>query len=296
MESKKYTSCDGIDIELSQQKCESFFGFKFSEKEWMKFSNLCEQTKLNPYTFDIYCQKFEDREAQVFIGKYGYLKIAASNPDYDGMEDGIIYAIDGTIQRDKDDNGGFYPGTKGFFLPRGAELLGAWAIGYAKNRRFPKTSTVTLDAYIKRYKNKQTGKVEVAPGPWSTNPAMMINKVAETCAIRELFPMIFAGTYSEEEMERAREEAMAEVEEKPVPVPKVMPTLEEALAHVVKAESKLKGHTLDELVKGTKADPLPWLENLIAVGGEDADFAQVVLDSIKAGTTKIGYKSKAKKE
>lgn len=280
----KYTTLDGVAVSLMKGEYEKAMNFTLSEKEWLEFANLCRQTKLNPYTKDIYCQKFDAaRPAQTFVGKHGLLKVATSNPDFDGLEDGIIYSIDGNIIKDKDSNGVEYPGTRGTFMPSNAVLLGGWAIAHSNKIKFPKISTVAYDMYAK----KKNGK---AYGAWESLKTVMINKVAIATALRELFPQSFAGVYDEAEIDKDRtvDVSVGEVKVSSPEKSTTVPTLNEALVYELK-DGKCKGKILKDLVDAKKADPMPWIEAYSKTSGADGVNAKVILDALKAGTLKLAF-------
>ena len=95
-------------------------------------------------------------------GINGFLKIANSHPQFDGME--VTYEWDGK------------------------QLVSATAKVYRKDRRFPSIAT----AYMTEY-GKQTPI-------WKTMPSIMLSKCAKSLAIREAFINELGGLYTAEEM------------------------------------------------------------------------------------------------
>jgi phage recombination protein Bet len=63
-------------------------------------------------------------------------------------------------------------------------------------------ATATMKAYAKRYKNKDTGKLELGE-MWAKMPDVMILKCAEAKALRQAFPESYQGIYIHEEMQQA---------------------------------------------------------------------------------------------
>src|SRR5574344_852962 len=86
--------------------------------EFRFFTELCKVRKLNPFLNEAYLIKYtENQPAQLGVGKDAILKRAVLNPQYNGMESGIIVL-------DQDGNVIERPGT--FKLPE-EQLVGGWA-------------------------------------------------------------------------------------------------------------------------------------------------------------------------
>lgn len=129
--------------------------------EFLLFSEIVKATGLNPVTKEIWAIKAGGR-LQIMTGINGFLKIANSHPQFDGME--LSYEWDGKA------------------------LLSATAKVYRKDRRFPSVAT----AYIAEYA-KQTPI-------WKQMPSIMLGKCAKSLAIREAFINELGGLYTQEEM------------------------------------------------------------------------------------------------
>lgn len=154
-------------------------------QEFKLFTELCKVRKLNPFLREAYLIKYKSgTPASIVVGKDAIVKRAVLNPNFDGMESGIIVTNDKNevIER---------PGT--FKLP--SELLvGAWAKVYRKDWQFPIYSSVSLEETIQK---KSDGSVN---SNWSKQPATMIEKVAKVRALREAFVEDLSGMYEAEEM------------------------------------------------------------------------------------------------
>ena len=129
-----------------------------------------------------------------------YRRVAASEDGFDGVEKGVIVRSlrDGALAHIQ---GSFYDTTA-------SELVGGWCKAYDKGRSRPSVSEVSLAEYDQH--NTMC----------DAKPATMIQKVAESQALRELYPGRFGGTYTREELpdEDPRGEVPAhEVEDVPVP-------------------------------------------------------------------------------
>lgn len=132
-----------------------------TDVEFQMFLEYCKATKLNPYKREIWFIKFGGK-VQIMTGFAGYLTIANSHPQYDGMESGIT--------RDE----------KGL-------LVSAWCKVYRKDRKFPSHCEVMFNEFAKG-------------GNWDKMPTVMILKVAKSHALREAFPQELGGMYVPEEM------------------------------------------------------------------------------------------------
>lgn len=132
-----------------------------TDPEFVLFAEMCRATGLNPATKEIWAIKAGGR-LQLMTGINGFLKIANSHPQFDGMEV--------TFEWDE------------------KQLVSATAKVYRKDRRFPSIAT----AYMAEY-GKQTPI-------WKTMPSIMLSKCAKSLAIREAFINELGGLYTQEEM------------------------------------------------------------------------------------------------
>jgi phage recombination protein Bet len=133
-----------------------------TDPEFLLFAEMCRATGLNPATKEIWAIKAGGR-LQLMTGINGFLKIANSHPQFDGME----------VEFERDDKGA---------------LIAATAKVYRKDRRFPSIAT----AYMAEY-----GK---ATPIWKQMPSIMLSKCAKGLAIREAFINELGGLYTQEEM------------------------------------------------------------------------------------------------
>lgn len=212
--------------EIVEKNCAG--GKSITDEAYTQFAALCKQHKLNPFTREAHIVVVNNANGTVryniMIGKDGYFKMADSNPNYDGMQDGIVI---------EDKNGNIqYP--EGCFVPPGCKLLAGWAKAYSKERKYPKYAVCSLSEY------KGSDKTL-----WGTKPATMINKVAKCLALRDLFPQTYNGTYDEAEInniEVESEEAKPVVETVVSKPEKVAEEVKQTVAKttVAKAESSNK--------------------------------------------------------
>lgn len=176
---------DGQKIRLTPDTVQKFLlngNSKITEQEFVMFASLCKARGLNPFLKEAYLVKYGDT-AQIITGKDALFKRADNNPDYDGLESGVIV-------EDKDGN---IKNIEGTFLPKGSTLLGAWAKVYRKSQSHPRSVSVNFDEYCK------VGKDGKPMSSWASMPSVMIEKVAKVAALREAFPNEFSGMYIDEE-------------------------------------------------------------------------------------------------
>ena len=149
-----------------------------NDHEFAMFMELCKATKLNPFKREIWAIKTKgyinkrgesvDGQLQLMTGYSGYLAIANAHPQYDNMECDLVKSQDGKIDY-------------------------AEARVYRKDRTRPSTVRVYFSEF---YKPGFGGK----ESNWDKMPAVMIQKVAKSHALREAFPQELGGLYTQEEM------------------------------------------------------------------------------------------------
>jgi phage recombination protein Bet len=124
---------------------------------------------LDPLLRQIWAVKFGDSPAQIYAGRDGFLEIAHRSGHFDGMETVVNWEMA------KD--------TKGLDYQR---IKGATCTVWRNDMTHPFTSNVLFSEY-------NTGK-----SLWTSKPAVMIGKVAESVCLRKAFSV--SGLYSPEEM------------------------------------------------------------------------------------------------
>lgn len=206
-----------------------------SDQDFMLFASLCKAKNLNPFTRECYIMKYGNNPATIITSKDAFFKMAYANPDYDGIEDGIVIeTADGKVED-----------ISGCVLPNGAKLLGGWAKVYSKRYRVPKTAKVSMKEYAKTTKE---GKLM---SNWASMPCVMINKCAKVAALREAFPDTLNGMYVEEEFEKDRmsetNKVMDENTGEVIDATSVKGSITEGQIEVI--ESKLQGENLDKMLK-----------------------------------------------
>lgn len=132
-----------------------------TEPEFRLFAEMCRATGLNPATKEIWAIKAGGR-LQLMTGINGFLRIANSHPQFDGME--VSFEWDGK------------------------QLVSCTVKVHRKDRKFPSVATAYWSEYSK-------------PSPvWKQMPTVMLSKCAKSLAIREAFIQELGGLYTAEEM------------------------------------------------------------------------------------------------
>lgn len=170
-----------------------------TKEEIALFMALCQAQKLNPLIKDAYLVKYGNAPASMITGKEVFTKRANANPNFEGMEHGVVFMrkTPQGVTVDKREGAAVYKAA-------GETLLGGWARVFVKGKK-PVYAELALDEY-------STGKSN-----WNKMPAVMINKCAQVAALRLAFPDAFQGLYAAEEMGNAGE-AVLQRETAPEPV------------------------------------------------------------------------------
>lgn len=178
---------DGNEIRLTPKIVQEYIvgtDAPITNQEFKLFTELCKVRKLNPFLREAYLIKYkEGTPAQLVVGKDAILKRAVLNPNYDGMESGIIVQKeDGSIEE-----------RQGTFKLGNEQLVGGWARVYRKDWTHPIYTSVTFSEVAQK-----TGQGQYNSN-WSSKGATMVEKVAKVRALRETFVEDLAGMYEAEE-------------------------------------------------------------------------------------------------
>ena len=181
---------EGQEIKLSKKIVQEYIvgtDVPITNQEFKLFTELCKVRKLNPFLREAYLIKYKaGTPAQLVVGKDAILKRAVLNPNYDGMECGIIVQKeDGTIEE-----------RQGTFRLGNEQLVGGWARVFRKDWSHPTYSSVSFNEVAQR---KNDGQLN---SNWSTKSATMLEKVAKVRALRETFVEDLAGMYEADEMQQ----------------------------------------------------------------------------------------------
>jgi phage recombination protein Bet len=152
-----------------------------TDEQLIRFIMLCKARRLNPFEGDAFMVGYDTKDGPVFnliTAHQAFLKRAEVNPEYDGMESGVI-----VWGRDEQ-----YHDREGDFLHDGDVICGAWATVFFKNRSHPMRKRLNIGPF------RKDNKI------WNENPQGMIVKCAEADALRSSFPTLLGSLFIEEEM------------------------------------------------------------------------------------------------
>ena len=143
-------------------------------------SSPCLARRSNPLEGDSFLIGYDGKDGPTFsliTAHQAFLKRAELNPEYDGMESGVIVEQDGKLAE-----------LEGDFYSDGQIVKGGWARVHFKNRKIP------------MYKRVRLARFQKAFGVWQDDPGGMITKCAEADALRSSFPTMLGGLYLREEV------------------------------------------------------------------------------------------------
>ena len=180
---------DGQEIKLTPKIVQEYIvgtDAKITNQEFKLFTELCKVRKLNPFLREAYLIKYSEKQpAQIVVGKDAILKRAVLNPNYDGIESGII------VQKEDDS----VEERRGTFKLGNERLVGGWARVFRKDWTHPTYSSVSFDEVAQKTSNGSYNS------NWSNKGATMVEKVAKVRALRETFVEDLGGMYEAEEMQ-----------------------------------------------------------------------------------------------
>ena len=217
----EFESENGLSVRITPDDIKNYICPQATDKEVGMFLELCRAQRLNPFIKDAYLVKYGNAPASIITGKEVFVRRANNNPNYEGIEHGIVFmrkAQGGSVRVEKREGAAVYKAA-------GETLLGGWARVFVKGKR-PVYCELSLDEY-------STGKSN-----WAKMPAVMIDKCAQVGALRLAFPDDFQGLYAAEEMGNAGEKAQAMEAQEVEPVKQVQETpKQEQQAHVSQGDA-----------------------------------------------------------
>ena len=180
----KYEAQDGTSVELTPRKViEEIVPAKYrnalDDRNVSVLMAKLSARRMNPLAGDCSITVLKGVPTVMPSIDY-YRRVAASEPGFDGVEKGVIVRSreSGKVERVQ---GAYYDDDRW-------QLVGGWCRAYDKGRSRPSVSEVSLAEYDQHN------------SMWDAKPATMIQKVAESQALRELYPGMFGGTYTSEEL------------------------------------------------------------------------------------------------
>lgn len=164
-----------------------------TEQEIAMFIGMCKANRLNPFNKEAYLIKYSSEPATMVTSKDIFFKRANQNPNFDGMESGII-VLNNDKQIEK---------RAGHIYIKGETIVGAWCKVYRKDWSHPIYQEVNMSEYEGRKKSGELNQ------NWKQKPAVMITKVAEATALRKAFTENLQGMYITEETDNVAVEISA---------------------------------------------------------------------------------------
>ncbi len=149
-----------------------------TDDELNLFVNQCKRTGLDPFTRQIYFIKDKNNKVTIVTSIDGLRLVAERSGKYEGQTEPQWCGEDGIW--------------KDIWLssaPPAAAKIGVWKSGF-------KQPTYAV-AIFKEYAGYSYGKLSFM---WDKMPATMIAKVAESLALRKVFPNDLSGLYTTEEV------------------------------------------------------------------------------------------------
>lgn len=177
-------------------------GAEASDVDCMKFMALCKARALNPFEGDAYLQGYDSKDGPKFTlitAHQAFLKRAETNPNFDGMESGVVVRRGDEILE-----------YEGDMVLDGDVLLGGWAKVHRKDRAKPMYRRLNLKTF-----NTNMSR-------WEKDPAGMIVKCSEADALRSAFPNSLAGMYMAGEISDDAQAAPKRAVTTPVQIPQVV--------------------------------------------------------------------------
>ncbi len=161
-----------------------------SDAEVGRFIMVCKHRQLNPWVGDCWLlgyDTYKDRvlgppKFSIVVAVQALMKRAELNPNFDGIESGIVVDRNGEIVE-----------RPGDLIVNGETLLGGWAIVHRKDKTKPFYQRLSIAPYDK------------GTPQWKSDPCGMISKCSEAAALRQAFPSDIGGIYLEQELHSDQE-------------------------------------------------------------------------------------------
>ena len=152
-----------------QDAIKEAYGKDLTKNEFTMFMEMGKALQLNPFNRQIWAVKYGYGPAQIFVSRDGFLSIAHKSGQFNGMETTFVEPKDATKIED----------------------LTATCTVYRKDMEHAIVVTVRMGEY--------NTKMSV----WKSKPRTMLQKVAESQALRRAFNV--AGVYSPEEFDQVKQ-------------------------------------------------------------------------------------------
>lgn len=149
--------------------------------EFSNFISIIKATWLNPFKREIWCVKYKDNPAQIFIWRDGYRKVAKQHKDY------TYHRVDVICENDEVEV------ENGKLIKHKYSFKDRWKILWAYCIVRKKWYEEEIFNYVD-FEEYDTGMSK-----WKTSPKTMIKKVAEAQTLRMVFDELLEWTYDESE-------------------------------------------------------------------------------------------------
>lgn len=157
-----------------------------TKEEFETFMYLCEQYGLDPIKKEIWFIKYGSATPIIQTSRDGYLKIANTHPQFDGLESDVVYQGDTLLKRQ---NGSILISYADEHMKfEKGKLRGAFCNVFRKDRSIAVSIFVSIQDYAKD-----------GSTIWKQYPNAMILKVAESMALKRAFAI--SGLVTKEEIE-----------------------------------------------------------------------------------------------
>ena len=155
-----------------------------TNEEFSMFAEFCKGTGLNPFKKEIWCivtGKGQYRKVQMMTGINGFYAIANSHPQFDGVENDYGPMKEIELRT---------PEKKKIKVPEWIECK-----VYRKDRSRPQMFRAVWEEFHQDLVTRN-GYLSI----WAQKPSLMLEKCAESMALRKAFPQELNGMYTSEEM------------------------------------------------------------------------------------------------
>lgn len=159
-----------------------------TDDELAMFLSIASSTGLNPFLKEVWCIKMGSR-AVITTSRDGYLKIANNNEHYKGMDSDVVYSNDKFMKTKN--------GVEHSYTANRGQIVGAYACVYRDDRDYPAY-------FFAPFSNYKKG------GTWNEYPHAMIQKVAESMALKRAFSI--SGLVTEEEIGSEQDRKIQQVQ------------------------------------------------------------------------------------
>ena len=183
----EYKDDAGMPVKFTSQDIRERLCPNATDSELALCVELCNRQHLNPFTKEVYLVKYGSAPASIITSYQVFNRRANRQPNYGGIESGVVVLRDGEVVKKKG---------SAVYKMIGEQLIGGWAEVAFTDGKKPAYVELALTDY-------STGKSN-----WAKMPGVMIEKCAKAGAWRLAYPDEFGGMYTGEEMDQKVERDM----------------------------------------------------------------------------------------